>query len=89
MRGSCYLGLGLLACSYHQHLKDDTHFAGLDRNRSRSVGFMEGKDTIGLRAAGRAIPRNWTSAKRAHSWLTKQREREKKEEKITKISRDL
>lgn len=35
--------------------KGSTHFAGLDRNRSRSVGFMEGKDTIELRA-GRAIP---------------------------------
>lgn len=84
MRESCYLGLGLLACGYYQHPEGDTHFAGLDKNRSRSVGFMEGKDTIGLRAAGRAIPRNWTSAKRAHSWLTKgdRNKKEKREKKL-------
>lgn len=39
--------------SYHQNHHNDrrgkkTYFAGLDRNRSRSVGFMEGKDTIQL-----------------------------------------
>lgn len=79
-RGSCYLGLGLLALSLfttRPQNKGSTHFAGLDRNRSRSVGFMEGKDTIGLRAAGRAIPRNWTSAKRAH-WLTAKSEKKEK-----------
>ena len=35
--------------NHHNHRRGEkTYFAGLDRNRSRSVGFMEGKDTIQL-----------------------------------------